>query len=98
MHRDNDTAMGSSSVLLCFSRLIRGSLKDRIGEHLGYIRNKDLKQATGYHFNLKGHSQDNLRVIALEKVKKYDVLYRKERESHLIRKFNTFYQGLNRMP
>ena len=74
------------------------SLKDRICEHLGYIRNKNLNQSTGYHFNLPGHSKNNLKVTVLEKVKKFDIFYRKEREAHLIRKFNTFYRGLNRMP
>ena len=74
------------------------SLKYRICEHLGYIRNKNLIQAAESHFNLPGHSQDNLKVTSLELVLKTDVLYRKEREAHLIRNFNTFYRGLNRMP
>ena len=74
------------------------SLKDRICEHLGYIRNKNKSQATGYHFNLPGHSQDDFKVTILEKVMKTDPLYRKERESFLIRKVNSYYQGLNRMP
>ena len=74
------------------------TLKERISEHLGYIRNKNITQITGYHFNLPGHSQDNFKVTILEKVMKSDPLYRKERESFLIRKFNTYYQGLNRMP
>ena len=45
--------------------------------HLGYIN-------TGEHFNLPGHS------IRVEKVISTDPEYRKERESHLVRKFNTF--------
>ena len=55
------------------------TLKDKISEHLGHIRNKNITQATGYHFNLSGHSQDNFRVTLLEKVMKTDPLYRKER-------------------
>ena len=41
------------------------SLKERICEYLGYIRNKNIKQATGLHFNLPGHSRDNLKVTVL---------------------------------
>ena len=73
-------------------------LKDRIAEHIGYIRTKKQNQATGHHFNLPGHSLADFKVIALEKVKSSDPFYRKERESYLIRKFNTFYKGMNRLP
>jgi hypothetical protein len=31
-------------------------------------------------------------------VKSNDDLYRKEREKYFIRKFNTYYRGLNRQP
>ena len=34
----------------------------------------------------------------LEKMKTSDDEYRKERERYLINKFNTFYNGINRMP
>ena len=70
----------------------------RISEHLGYIRNKIYSKNTGFHFNQPGHSEANLTVTILEKVKKLDTAYRKEREHTLIRKFNTFYKGMNRMP
>merc|ERR1711888_267954 len=70
----------------------------RISEHLGYIRNKIYSKNTGFHFNQPGHSEANLTVTILEKVKKLDTAYRKEREHTLIRKFNTFYKGRNRMP
>ena len=59
--------------------------------HLGYIN-------TGEHFNLPGHTKADMKVLVLEKVKYTDPEYRKERESHLIRKFNTFYKGLNKKP
>ena len=74
------------------------TLKDRISEHIGYIRNRKYNQATGHHFNLPGHSLDDMKVIALEQVRSRDPLYRKERESYLIRKFNTYYKGMNRLP
>ena len=67
-------------------------------EHIGYINTKNKSQATGYHFNLPGHSLKDMKVTGIEKVKKMDTNYRKERESYIIRKFNTFYKGINRMP
>ena len=74
------------------------SLKDRVCEHLGYINTKNKKQPAGEHFNLSGHTKSDLKVTILERVYKYDPQYRKERESFLIRKFNTFYNGLNKKP
>ena len=73
-------------------------LKFRLAEHRGYINNKDETKATGKHFNLPGHRLSDLSVTILEKVKTRDDLYRKEREHYFIRKFNTFYGGLNRQP
>ena len=84
----------------CKSRYIGESerkLRERIMDHKGYITNKKINQATGAHFNLPGHSIDNLTVTIVEKVKKPDAEYRKEREKYFIRKFNTFYRGMNRM-
>ena len=45
-----------------------------------------------------GHSLADMKMVILEKVKKNDELYRKEREHYFIRKFNTYYKGLNRQP
>ena len=73
-------------------------LRKRILQHRGYIQNNMLSQATGSHFNLPGHDESNMTVLVLERVKKNDELYRKEREKYLIRKFNTFFKGINRMP
>ena len=53
-------------------------------------------KATGQHFNLPGHSLSNLRVTAVEQVKKSDILYRKEREVYFINKFDTYHNGMNR--
>ena len=36
------------------------TLKERVGEHKNYIRQKHLNQPTGEHFNQPGHSIDNL--------------------------------------
>ena len=73
-------------------------LTSRIQQHLGYIRNYNLSQPTGHHFNLPGHNISNVKVTILEKVKKRETNYRKEREHYLIKKFNTFYKGMNKMP
>jgi hypothetical protein len=73
-------------------------LRERIVEHIGYVNTKNISQATGHHFNLPGHNLTNMKITGIEIVKKQDVEYRKERESYLIRKFNTFHQGINRKP
>ena len=66
-----------------------------LADHRGYVNNGD-DTATGEHFNL--HTLSDLSITILEQVKKKDDLYRKEREKYFIRKFNTFYRGLNRQP
>ena len=38
------------------------TLQERIQEHLGYIRNEKLNQATGEHFNLDGHFIHDMRI------------------------------------
>ena len=73
-------------------------LKFRLSDHKGYINGKQMNQPTGAHFNSRGHSISNMKITILEKVKHNDVNYRKERESYLIRKFNSFYKGMNKMP
>ena len=55
-------------------------------------------QATGKHFNLAGQSLSKITIIILEKVKKTDESYRKEREKVLMRTIYTFYRGINRQP
>ena len=65
-------------------------LKVRLADHRGYITNQVTSKATGAHSNLPGHSLADLRVIILEQTKYKSEEYRKEREKHFIRKFNTF--------
>ena len=57
---------------------------------------KHCNLATGYHFNLPGHSVSDLTVTILEKVRYNNEAYRKERDKLLMNKFGTFYNGLNR--
>jgi hypothetical protein len=73
-------------------------LKTRLSQHLGYINTRILNQPTGNHFNLPGHSKHNLKATVLEKVKVNNLQYRKEREHFHIRKFQTFYSGMNLKP
>ena len=73
-------------------------LKNRIGEHKTYVRSKKLNEPTGEHFNRPGHELANLKITILEKMKTNNIIYRKERESYLIRKFNTFNRGMNKSP
>ena len=75
----------------------RRSMKFRLAEHRGYVNN-NVDTPTGEHFNLPGHSLSDLRVSILEKVRSKDDMYRKERERYFIRKFYTYYKGLNRQP
>jgi hypothetical protein len=72
-------------------------LKFRLADHRGYVNSGD-DTATGEHFNLPGHSLFDLSITILEQVMKKDDLYRKKREKYFIRKFNTFYRGLNGQP
>ena len=72
------------------------ALKYRLAEHRGYVNQNITDKSTGSHFNLPGHSQANLKITVLERVKKNDKNYREVRESYLINKFNTYYDGLNK--
>ena len=72
------------------------SLQDRFSEHRGYVTHQNLTKATGYHFNLPGHSVSDMRVTILEKIHSSDPLVRKEREELFIRQLNTKYKGLNK--
>ena len=72
------------------------SLQDRFSELRGYVTHQNLTKATGYHFNLPGHSVSDMRVTILEKIHSGDPLVRKEREELYIRQLNTKYKGLNK--
>ena len=59
---------------------------------------KKLNKATGEHFNLLGHSINNMKFTMFKQVKSFVPLYGREREKLLIRTFNTFYNGINKEP
>ena len=73
-------------------------LKERMKEHIGYAKNNVITNATGEHFNMPGHSYQNMKFTVIEKVKHRDTIYRQEREKYHIMKFNTFHGGMNRVP
>ena len=70
-------------------------IRERIAEHKQYIRNASSK-ATGDHFKLPGHSVNDMKFTALEKIKYNTMEYRKEREKDIIRLFDVCDLGLNR--
>ena len=57
-------------------------------------KNHKITMATGEHFNLPGHSFQNMKFTIIERVKKQDMMYRQEREKYHISKFDTFYGGI----
>ena len=85
----------------CKARYIGQSfrtLKKRFSEHMDYIKSIFQTQATGEHFNLPEHIIANVKITIIEKVRKNNESYRKEKETIQIRRFNTFYDGINRQP
>ena len=73
-------------------------VSERLSEHRGYVKNKIYSQPTGEHFNLPGHSLSDMILTVIEKVKVPEKSYIEEREHYFIRLFNTFYNGINKMP
>ena len=72
------------------------SLKERISEHKGYVTRKQLHQAIGAHFNLPGHTVDNMSVMAIQKIHTRGMHYRKELEKEEIANFNKYHKGINK--
>ena len=74
------------------------TFRERMSQHIGYVKNKVISKSTGEHFNLPGHDKKNMKFTILEKVRSQDPLFGREREKLHIRKFNTFHAGINREP
>jgi hypothetical protein len=70
-------------------------LKCCLADNRGYITNQDLTTPIGQHFNSPGHSLSDFSITIFENIRSQDHLYRKEREKYFMRKFNTFYRGVN---
>ena len=72
-------------------------LKDRFSQHLGYVRCAEHdKFPTGEHFNLPGHTENNMKVSVIEKCRIESSNYRKTREAQFINLFDTKRNGLNK--
>ena len=74
------------------------TLKDRFSEHKGYVCTKKVNQSTGAHFNSPGHSVDDMKIMAIEKIFSRGPQYLKEMEKEFIANFNTYQRGLNKTP
>ena len=68
----------------------------RIYEHLGYVMSTVRSIATGHHFNLPGHSIDDMKFSIIGQVKTRDELYRRELEKFFICLLNIYHDGINR--
>ena len=69
--------------------------KTCLSDPCGYVRKQTLGKATGEHFSLPGQNLSHLSISVIEKSKRNNILYRKEREEYHINPFRTFYKGLN---
>ena len=66
-------------------------------QHLGYVRcTEPDKYPTGKHFNLPGHTENNMKLAVIEKCRIESSNYRKTREAQFINLFDTKRNGLNR--
>ena len=104
---DIETAVNcqSSNIVYCISCLhcnmqyigeTGNTLAKRFGQHKGYVRNRQLEQATGFHFNQRGHNMADMKVTILEKIRSLDPNIREAREKMYISLFNTGYRGINK--
>ena len=73
-------------------------LRKSFAEHRDYPKRDILTEPSGAHFSKPGHSVANMKGQVLEKVKSKDPFILKARESYLIKKFDTFRNGLNKEP
>ena len=72
------------------------SFHDRFSEHRRDAENQDPKKPCGIHFSKPGHSVQDIQAIAFEKVfRKDQPIFRKERESYWINKYQAIEHGAN---
>ena len=72
--------------------------KDRLAEHRDYPKRDVVTEPSGHHFTKGGHNVSHLKGLVLEKVRNTDPYILKSREHMLIKKFDSFRQGLNQEP
>ena len=69
--------------------------RNRCTEHRGAVRN-NTDTGVGRHFNLPGHSLEDLTFLPFEKVKHLDPFVIEARESYWIQKYEVLDKGLNK--
>ena len=74
------------------------TFKKRLSEHRDYPKRNVTTEPSGEHFTKRGHTVADLKGLVLEKVKSKDPFVLKARESLLIKKFDTYNNGLNKEP
>ena len=72
------------------------SFRERLAEHKQYVRSKDLKKPSGYHFSQAGHDVSHLKGLVVEHIKSSDPFVLRAREFIYIEKFDTWANGLNK--
>ena len=71
-HTRNITCMIGCILPKCRQKYIsesERSLRDKVSEHIGYIKTNKIEKITGAHFNLPGHTVANLTASNIEKWK-----------------------------
>ena len=61
-----------------------------------YVKSENQNEPSGHHFNLPGHNVSDIEGLVIEPVKSNDPFILKAREQHLIQRFDTFRNGLNK--
>ena len=72
--------------------------KKRLYEHINYVNTRNLEEPSAEHFCKPGHKVHNLLAIGIEQVRNLDPFILKAREHWIIKKFDSFRNGLNQEP
>ena len=67
-------------------------------EHVGSIRSRKTEEPSGDHFNLAGHPKSDIQRLGLEHIRSTDPFILRAREAFLIKKFDSYENGLNQEP
>ena len=72
--------------------------KKRIYEHINYINVRNLEEPSAQHFCKPGHKVHNILAVGIEQVRNLDPFILKAREHWIIKKFDSYRNGLNQEP
>ena len=76
----------------------QGNSKKRIYEHINYINVRNLEEPSAQHFCKPGHKVHNILAVGIEQVRNLDPFILKAREHWIIKKFDSYRNGLNQEP